>query len=403
MLSLIGSLLLWLFVVYRLPTLRGSAVQRTMTVTAMALAALQTVHSRAVWETMVRAWGVETTSVVKQAVMLTLMATVLLFIRAVEARNTSPWPIITAFAVAGVLMAAPMPWARHGQVVVSYEDQAAFYASSWAWVVHWLVVLFASAWAMAVGVRFCVSYGLRAPQLPVRAGMILIGAGTATGLALVLTKAAVVVSGVLGFQDIWAGTGQQIESSLIMTGCGITFVGLCLTATGRGRLSLAQARAQRQALRRLEPLWTQLRSALPYIVLPTQRSLVLARRTGGQRERLYRKIVEIRDGLLILSSYAEPSTYAAAFAAAGGASLAPATRAATAHAVAVKVAIFRHGLGLRTDAKPASSLVLDESDFNQEVAHLVAVSTLLENDPLTAMLVHRILHSEVSDETARSS
>src|SRR5581483_7346281 len=65
--------------------------------------------------------------------------------------------------------------------------------------------------------------------------------------------------------------------------------------------------------RRLYPLWSALHRAVPSIALAPARSALADRLAGRQLEfRLYRRVIEIRDGQLALRAHAAPETVAEA-------------------------------------------------------------------------------------------
>ncbi|MEU1734775.1 MAB_1171c family putative transporter [Streptosporangium sp. NPDC020145] len=133
-----------------------------------------------------------------------------------------------------------------------------------------------------------------------RVGMELLLAGGVFGMAYCLYLGATVVTsylhlplplGATTYAATYLGFGTVV---LFLAGPTISVWGPRLTAPLR-------AVAQRRALRRLHPLWLALTDAMPY--LRSQASHTLGNAAGY---RLYRRVIEIHDGLLILEPYRDP-------------------------------------------------------------------------------------------------
>jgi len=140
-------------------------------------------------------------------------------------------------------------------------------------------------------------YTKYARQRYLRLGMRLLVAGDLCGLVYTLYLGATVLTshlslplppGATTYAATYLGFGAV---TLILAGPTISVWGPRLTAPLR-------TLAQRRALRRLHPLWLALTTAMPY--LRRQPSRTLGDAVGY---RLYRRVIEIRDGLLILDPY----------------------------------------------------------------------------------------------------
>ncbi|MET8845629.1 MAB_1171c family putative transporter [Amycolatopsis sp. NPDC004625] len=125
-----------------------------------------------------------------------------------------------------------------------------------------------------------------------------------------------------------------------------------------------------RAYRRIEPLWTALRTAVPGIALDPGRELA-----GGAEFALYRRVIEIRDGHLALRAHFDPDLPARAEAAARRAGVREAEVAATVEAVTLAAAIEAGRAGRRYDREPDHEPEPDAAaDVAAEAAWLVRVS-----------------------------
>ncbi|MEV6826439.1 MAB_1171c family putative transporter [Amycolatopsis sp. NPDC051102] len=132
---------------------------------------------------------------------------------------------------------------------------------------------------------------------------------------------------------------------------------------------IGRVRAYR-AYRRIEPLWTALRTAVPGIALDPGRELA-----GGAEFTLYRRVIEIRDGHLALRAHFDPDLPARAEAAARRAGVREAEVAATVEAVTLAAAIEAGRAGRRFDREPGPEPEPDaDADVTAEAAWLVQVS-----------------------------
>jgi uncharacterized protein DUF6545 len=136
---------------------------------------------------------------------------------------------------------------------------------------------------------------------------------------------------------------------------GISYPGV------RARFSaLGRRRRRRDDLERLTPLWTLLATAYPTIVLRTP--------PGGMRDRLavhrryYRRVIEIRDGLVQLSPYLD-TDFAALTA-----------EDPAAAAKALRRALDRHAAGEENDGRAKLVLPGGASDLESDVRPLLALS-----------------------------
>ncbi|MGK3204872.1 MAB_1171c family putative transporter [Amycolatopsis sp. MEPSY49] len=168
------------------------------------------------------------------------------------------------------------------------------------------------------------------------------------------------------------GAREDLPSSVLAAATiGFVAAGATLSAWSPAVSSvLGRVRAYR-AYRRIEPLWTALRDAVPGIALDPGRELA-----GGAEFALYRRVIEIRDGHLALRAHFDPELPARAETAARHAGVREADLAPTVEAVALAAAIEAGREGRRFEAARGEPGDLREADADveAEAAWLVRVS-----------------------------
>lgn len=169
------------------------------------------------------------------------------------------------------------------------------------------------------------------------------------------------------------GAREDLPSSIL---AAVTIVcvaaGATLSAWSPAVSSVVGRVRAYRAYRRIEPLWTALRTAVPGIALDPGRELA-----GGAEFALYRRVIEIRDGHLALRPHFDPDLPARAEAAARRAGVREAEVAATVEAVTLAAAIEAGRAGRRFDREPdhpPDPAPEAEADVAAEAAWLVQVS-----------------------------
>ncbi|WP_250035289.1 MAB_1171c family putative transporter [Paractinoplanes maris] len=129
---------------------------------------------------------------------------------------------------------------------------------------------------------------------------------TAVGTALVACYAAIKGSLILAHNlgtDVAFSTVEPVGRTVQTSGLILTIAGLLVPATRRARAAYEAYRS----LLVLRPLWKAMRDAFPEVILFTPRRAVIE--LAGVDDvhlRLYRRVIEIRDGMLALRPYASP-------------------------------------------------------------------------------------------------
>ena len=135
---------------------------------------------------------------------------------------------------------------------------------------------------------------------------------------------------------------------------GVTYPGV------RARVSAVRRRRRhRREHHALAPLWTVLVRAFPSIVLRTP--------PRGAHRVYYRRVIEIRDGLVQLSPYLDADFGEVAAADPGAA------------AAALKTALERHAAGEASDGRAKQVLPAGADDIESDVRPLLALSAAMTN------------------------
>jgi hypothetical protein len=192
-------------------------------------------------------------------------------------------------------------------------------------VVAAYLLLYVTAFAagMAEIVRLGRRYAKSAGRAWVRRGLGTMSVGAAIYIAYCVNRAWAVVAVQLELDPL-----QWELVTPLSNGIGILLVATGFTMPSWGpRLSAARVWVSNyRAYQRLYPLWSDLYRAVPEIALnPPAPSFVERISHGDLRYRLYRRVIEIRDGLLAMRPYMNAERAAAAAAVADGREGSPTT------------------------------------------------------------------------------
>jgi hypothetical protein len=226
-------------------------------------------------------------------------------------------------------------------------------------------VVYLAGQAPAFGnvIRLGLRYARAADAPALRIGMRLVAAGAAGALLYLANKVVLTAAARFGF-DYPAGQTVVVSKVLPAAAHVLVLVGATLPATV-GWL------ARYRHFQRLGPLWRALYEADPAIALdPPATPDLLALR--GLRLRLYRRVIEIRDGLLALHPYREQEVAAAARDRASRAGLRGVRRDAAVEAATVAAALRSRAAG--NPPATADVAVTGGSDLESDTAFLSRVA-----------------------------
>lgn len=373
MAPVVASALLWTVVVYRVAMLRGGRAARSLWISVASGAGAQTVDVEAVSAMLQQRIGAPAVVIIQALFVLSAAGWALNLFRALRGDPRRPYLLIALTAVAAATIIGSVLVHSPDLIPTSVEDRAAAASTSWAWVVFQAALWSYLAWALVGSVRFCVAYA-RLATGPLRTGLRLEALGAAVGLGFVAVNGAAVSAGLLG---LWALIGA-VDDSLRTA---LAALSLSLIGIGYGFEPAARWWEARCSLNRLFPLWSSIATALPHIALPSFGSVL------NTQVRLYRRVMEIRDGLLALRAYAYPAVREQALAAARSRGLSPEDAHALAEAAWVAVALQAKAAGEAPSAAMTARAPLGGASFLEEVRWLERVAAALEGSLIT-QLVH---------------
>jgi len=241
-----------------------------------------------------------------------------------------------------------------------------------------------SGWALMALALTAVRYAGPAARPPLRTGLWIVAVGCLVGVVYLVDKAVVVVTQGLRLRPLLPNPEKVCSSPLHPPHClssvglpalavlAIT-MGMTLPAWGPAAAAPVRWLRYRRTYRRLDPLWRALTTAMPQIVLPRSGRDRFSYRYGVQR-----RVIEIRDGLLLIgpyrgtgASHGETTTY--------GAGLDPRQAAALREANSVRIALTAYQSGRpaggspdRTDAADhgcAQSSQQEETMLNSDIGN----------------------------------
>jgi len=199
-----------------------------------------------------------------------------------------------------------------------------------------VVYLVGQAPAFGNVIRLGLRYARAADAPALRIGMRLVAAGTAIALLYLVNKVVLTAAARFGF--------AYPLGALPVVGAGLPAAADVLVLVGATLPATAGWLHRYRHYQHLGPLWRALYRAEPAIALdPPAGPDLLA--VGGLRLRLYRRVIEIRDGLLVLHPYRADDVAAAAREHARLAGLSGRRLEATVEAAAVAAALRSHASG----------------------------------------------------------
>ncbi|GAB3153776.1 hypothetical protein GCM10027258_56740 [Amycolatopsis stemonae] len=267
-------------------------------------------------------------------------------------------PLAAAIALMIVAMALTPPQLRGlplGPSTIHDSGIAVFYLGAGLYLIYGLIAC--TAWI----VRY-----QRVADRHLRIGLRLSAAGMAcAAIGSIFRALYIVVAWAFG----------PVVKVLLLLGVPFVIIGGILFLLGvtypgvRARVAALRRRRQhRREHQALGPLWTVLVQAFPSIVLrtpPRRRSERLSPRSIHRVH--YRRVIEIRDGLVQLSPYLD-ADFGEVVATDPGAA-----------AAALKTALERHAAGEESDGHAKQILPAPADDIESDVRPLLALSAALEN------------------------
>ncbi|WP_305785945.1 MAB_1171c family putative transporter [Symbioplanes lichenis] len=278
-------LVLWATVLIRLPTLGRGPEQRALWATVLALALVKTASSPAGSAALDR---VTTHAAVVPHLFGVLSAYFLL-----------------RFVMLVTGWADTHPRAAGRQLIVTVAVLVALIALIGTDTAYWIVLNSYLGGVLSVaGLIFWRPAGA-ASSRSLRLGLRAMAAGVWIIALYAVVKTVVVIAGALGAPVSFAPI-EPVANGVRTAGMILAVVGAAVPASGRARTILRAYRS----LWALRPLWTLMRRTFPDVILfPRRRALIELAGFEEVRLRLYRRVIEIRDGMLALRGWLPASAH----------------------------------------------------------------------------------------------
>jgi hypothetical protein len=402
--SALAVTVLWIVVLAQFPSQRHPPIRRVVWVAMVLLAAIGTLNLPAIGAQLDAASGLPNLADVAQHVLAIVATSLALYcVEQVfgQPEPRSRWPVRVQIALpAGVVTAliaafALSPARTHPTDTALYTDFPMQYAAHPEVIAYWLIFATYLGTTFAVIARLAWRYGRRAGRTPLGCGLVVMSAGMVAGLCYLAYGTAVVAARATGADGAFIRTAPGVIQGLFGALIVLVAVGGLLPATSRGPL-LRRAMLY-WSLRQLYPLWAGLCQAVPGIALDPVPVWADRLDPRDLQVRLYRRVIEIRDGYMALTPVEVPGIEDLV-AAAGPHELSAADRATLAAATQLELARraeLRGDPGLGAGAGAAAGLptanreFLAGGDLGSEVRLLRTVATNWATVALTAERVER--------------
>jgi hypothetical protein len=400
--SVVAVTVLWMVVLAQFPSQRNAPIRRAVWHTMLLLAAIGTLDVPAIGARLDSAVGLPNAADVAQHVLA--IATATLGRHCAEQVIGTPPPrtrwsaaaqtALPAATVAALLVLFALSPARtHPTDAALYTDFPMQFAAHPGVIAYWLIFAAYLSTTFALIARLAWRYGRRAGRSPLGHGLLLLAAGMVAGLCYLGYGTAVVAARAAGVQGSFISTAPGVIQGLFGALIALVAVGCGLPAT-RHWAPVRQAALYR-SLRRLYPLWAGLCQAVPGIALDPVPAWADRLDPRDLRMRLYRRVIEIRDGYMALTPVAVPGIEDLVRAATGEHRLCPADQATLAAAIQLELA---RRAELRGDSwrlaaadglPPANLEFLAATDLDSEVRLLRTVAAHWTTISLAAERIER--------------
>lgn len=185
-----------------------------------------------------------------------------------------------------------------------FADFPMQFAANPAVIAYWVVFAGYLGSTFVVVTRVTWRYGRAVPHTPLGHGLLLVAAGMTVGLCYLVQSTAVLAVSATGVHDAFVSSALPITLGLFAAMLLLVTVG-CALPSVRG-WPVVRAAGRYWSLRRLYPLWYGLWKAVPDIALDPVTPWSDRLDPRDLRMRLYRRVIEIRDGYLALYPVAVP-------------------------------------------------------------------------------------------------
>lgn len=373
-----GAIALWIALALRMPGAMRSRPQRRLLIAIAGLAGSITVYLDPITKVLNETYVLGTSCGIAMNIWGVISSAFILdFVLAAISRRR---PLLVYGSAAAVCVA--LIWLNTGPVPAAgcvTSIAVPWYSPFW-----WLLCV-AHVVAVLPCAVLCARYARQASTRALRAGLLLLAAGFASSTIFW----SFVVLGYLLTHNPWLGSSFSLN-------IGITAWLMVAGVTVPVVAHVWRLARDLRVLRALEPLWQDLVNAVPHVRMPDPKA-----RFASIDMRLYRRVIEIRDALLILRDYVDQDTVDAAKAHVLAADPNPDTAEARATAcwLAVAEQAKAGGAEPRPDAEaPASQRQGTDDQWTGELAFLELLSQAWRS-PIAVEFAGRS-QSTAAEETA---
>ncbi|MFC0113837.1 MAB_1171c family putative transporter [Kibdelosporangium aridum] len=301
-LNAILLVLLWGLVAGWLPSLRRGRKQRAVWLTFLPIAIIKTISLQPIATAIQSALGTNADAVIKHLLAIAAAVSLLRFVALITGRPPRRYQVVLGLVVAAVL-AGLFTVARDG-IHSSADDLLAEPHTAPVELAYWLLLEVYLGTVLCTGCLLVWRVSRVSPTNPLRVGMWLMCAGTGLNAVYAAYKSAYLVAHAAGAElpkDVVAAisdTMLPVAGLLIVSGVLVPGWSLARELVGL-----------RLSMRALAPLWRTMRETFPEMILYVSEKLPSADGVlATARLRLYRRLIEIRDGMLELRGYVPADT-----------------------------------------------------------------------------------------------
>ncbi len=382
--STVAVTLLWIAVLAQVPSQWRAPTRLAVWGTMLLLAAIGTLDLTAIGARLDAACGLPNVADLAQHLLAIIAATLARY-SAVAIFGTpeqrARWSVVRNSAVAAGTVAALIalfavsPARTRPTDIARYADFPMQYASHPEVIAYWAIFAAYLGTTFVIIARLAWRYGRRACRSSLGRGLQLLAAGMVAGLAYLGYGSSVVAARAAGVQGPFIRTAPGVIQSLFGALIVLVAAGGVLPATQHWPL-VRQAGFYR-SLRRLYPVWAALCQAVPGIALDPVPVWADRLDPRDLRMRLYRRVIEIRDGYMALYPVDVPGIEDTVRAAAGRHRLSAADEATVTAATRLELARraeLRGEVRLATAAPYADKEFIAGTDLDSEVRLLRVVA-----------------------------
>ncbi|MFN8632893.1 MAG: MAB_1171c family putative transporter [Chloroflexota bacterium] len=256
---------------------------------------------------------------------------------------------------------------------------------------YWLVFLGFLGVALFDIVRLDLAHAARADNPALKLGLRTVALGGIVGLGYVANEGLYVLGAQIN-ATYPLGDKDIVTTVLVAGGTSLMIIGSTMPAWGPkvGILAAARWLDRYRTLRALYPLWTDLCRVSPEIALaPPSSSLTDALSLRDLNIRLYRRVVEIRDGLLTLRQYVDSRVREDTVALGRSAGYSGDELDVVAEAATVAAAIRAKEQGRAMVEGDVVAAAPADSDLGAEAAYLTRLSRAYRSSPVVRTMLDR--------------